>query len=183
MRHRFARSGLLAVLVGLSPAAQAGTPPAPATDAQRFCQNAAAAAADARFALQTRKLNELQGAIAKRVAALEAKEAEVKALLDAHEDAKKRAEASLVAIYAKMRREARRHHRRPRAAAVSPAAGSPARRRPVVTRALPFLLRPRDARTACAVRTARAACAICAACAVLAGCGTPPAARGPAPAL
>jgi flagellar motility protein MotE (MotC chaperone) len=80
--------------------------PAPATDAQRFCQNVAGAAADARFALQTRKLNELQDGIAKRVAALEAREAEVKALLGAHEEAKKRAEASLVAIYAKMRPDA-----------------------------------------------------------------------------
>ncbi len=40
------------------------------------------------------------------MAALEAKEAEVKALLDAHEEARKRAEASLVAIYAKMRPDA-----------------------------------------------------------------------------
>ena len=115
MRHSFARPGLLAALVGLSPAAHAATPappavspaaPAPSTDAQRFCQNVAAAAADARFALQTRKLNELQDGIAKRVAALEAKEAEVKAVLDAHEEAKKRAEASLVAIYGKMRPDA-----------------------------------------------------------------------------
>ena len=111
MRHSFALPGLFAALLGLSPAAHAGapsavTPAAPATDAQRFCQNVAAAAADARFALQTRKLGELQDGIAKRIAALEAKEAEVKALLDAHDDAKKRAEASLVAIYAKMRPDA-----------------------------------------------------------------------------
>ena len=115
MRHRHALPGLLAALVGLCPAARAASnapapppaaAPAPVTDAQRFCQNVAAAAADARFALQTRKLNELQDGIAKRVAALEAKEAEVKAVLDAHEEAKKRAEASLVAIYAKMRPDA-----------------------------------------------------------------------------
>ena len=117
MRHRLARPGLLVALLGLcqpaahaagpAPAApHAAAPAAPTTDAQRFCQNVAAAAADARFALQTRKLNELEDGIAKRVAALEAKEAEVKAVLATHEEAKKRAEASLVAIYAKMRPDA-----------------------------------------------------------------------------
>lgn len=87
-------------------AARIAPPAAPASEAQRFCQNVAAAAADARFSLQTRKLNELEDGIAKRVAALEAKEAEVKAVLAEHEDARRRAEASLVAIYAKMRPDA-----------------------------------------------------------------------------
>ena len=118
MRQSLARPGLLVALLGLCPSAAhaaapaptaphaAAAPAAPTTDAQRFCQNVAAAAADARFALQTRKLNELEDGIAKRVAALEAKEAEVKAVLAVHEEAKKRAEASLVAIYAKMRPDA-----------------------------------------------------------------------------
>lgn len=123
MRKSLARSGLLVALLGFCPAAAhaasaapepkraegvvAAVPPAPpATDAQRFCQNVAAAAADARFALQTRKLNDLEEGVAKRVAALEAKEAEVKAVLAEHEEAKKRAETSLVAIYAKMRPDA-----------------------------------------------------------------------------
>ncbi len=82
-------------------------PGAPATsEAQRYCQNVAAAAADARFALQTRKLNDLEGEIAKRVAALEAKEAEVKDVLSRHDEAVKRADATVVAIYAKMRPDA-----------------------------------------------------------------------------
>lgn len=118
MRPRLARPGLLVALLGLCPAAAhaAGPAPAPAasapaaaaapTDAQRFCQNVAAAAADARFALQTRKLNDLQAGIAARVTALEAKEAEVRAVLAAHEEARKRAEEALVAIYAKMRPDA-----------------------------------------------------------------------------
>ena len=117
MRHSLALPGLLVLLAGLGPTARAAAPalpaapptavaPVPATDAQRFCQNVAAAAADARFALQTRKLNDLQEGIAQRVVALEAKEAEVKALLGAHEEARKRAEASLVGIYAKMRPDA-----------------------------------------------------------------------------
>ena len=78
----------------------------PANEAQRYCQNVAAAAADARFALQTRKLNDLEGEIAKRVAALEAKEAEVKDVLSRHDEAVKHADATLVAIYAKMRPDA-----------------------------------------------------------------------------
>ncbi|RYB05945.1 MotE family protein [Lichenibacterium ramalinae] len=120
MRPSFARHGLIAALLGLCPVAAhaAGPAPGPAvpaalpaalpapTDAQRFCQNVAAAAADARFALQTRKLNELQAGIAERVAALEAKEVEVKAVLAAHEEARKHAEDSLVAIYGKMRPDA-----------------------------------------------------------------------------
>ena len=79
---------------------------APASEAQRYCQNVAAAAADAHFALQTRKLNDLEGEITKRVAALEAKEAEVKDVLARHDEAIKRADATLVAIYAKMRPDA-----------------------------------------------------------------------------
>ena len=121
MRQSFAPPGLLVALLGLCPAAAhaAGPPPAvPAapvasaqssgtpTDAQRFCQNVAAAAADARFALQTRKLNDLQKGIADRIAALEAKETEVKAVLAEHDQAKKQAEATLVGIYAKMRPDA-----------------------------------------------------------------------------
>lgn len=78
----------------------------PASEAQRYCQNVAAAAADARFALQTRKLNDLEGEIAKRVAALEEKEAEVKDVLSRHDEAIKHADATLVAIYAKMRPDA-----------------------------------------------------------------------------
>ena len=78
----------------------------PASEAQRYCQNVAAAAADAHFALQTRKLNDLEGEIAKRVAALEAKEAEVKDVLSRHDEAIKHADATLVAIYAKMRPDA-----------------------------------------------------------------------------
>ena len=116
MRPSLARPGLVALLLGLAPAAAHAAPPPAAgataavvavpTDAQRFCQNVAAAAADARFALQTRKLNELQAGIAERVAALEAKEAEVKAVLAAHDEAKKRAEDALVAIFGKMRPDA-----------------------------------------------------------------------------
>jgi flagellar motility protein MotE (MotC chaperone) len=81
-------------------------PVAPASDAQRYCQNVAVAAADARFALQTRKLNQLEAQIAERVADLEAKEVELKDMLARRDEATKRAEATLVGIYAKMRPDA-----------------------------------------------------------------------------
>ena len=118
MPNSLARTGLIVAMLGFGSAGARAAPAAPdpkrpetpaapaATDAQRFCQNVAAAAADARFALQTRKLNELEDGISRRVAALEAKEAEVKTVLVQHEEAKKRAEASLVAIYGKMRPDA-----------------------------------------------------------------------------
>ncbi len=87
-------------------AAPAAKPAAPASDAQRYCQNVAVAAADARFALQTRKLNELETQIGKRVADLEAREAEFKDVLARRDEATKRAGATLVGIYAKMRPDA-----------------------------------------------------------------------------
>jgi hypothetical protein len=68
-------------------AASAAKPAAPASDAQRYCQNVAVAAADARFALQTRKLNELETQIGKRVADLEAREAEFKDVLARRDEA------------------------------------------------------------------------------------------------
>lgn len=96
---------------GASPAsapvakAPAPQPPAPLTEAQKYCQNVAAAAADARFAWQSKKLGELQGQIQQRVGELEAKKAEVKAVLDRYDDAMRRAKANLVDIYAAMRPE------------------------------------------------------------------------------
>ena len=92
--------------VAIAAAPPSGVAPAQATDAQAFCRNVATAAADARFALQTRRLDALQGEIGQRVEALEAKEAELKDLLARHDEALKQAQASLVAIYAKMRPDA-----------------------------------------------------------------------------
>ena len=115
MIRRTALLVCLATLVCLPVAAAAGdtnapqppvvpaAAPAAASDAQTFCRNVATAAVDARVALQTRKLTDLEGEIAQRVAALEAKEAEVKAVLARHDEALKQAQASLVAIYGKMR--------------------------------------------------------------------------------
>lgn len=81
-------------------------PKTPLTDAQKYCQNIAAAAADARFAWQSKKITELEGQLKQRIAELETKEAEYRAVLQQREEAMNRAKASLVGIYAHMRPEA-----------------------------------------------------------------------------
>ena len=78
---------------------------APLTDAQKYCQNIAAAAADARFAWQSKKIAELETQLQQRVADLEAKQAEYRAVLQQREDAMTRAKAALVGIYAHMQPE------------------------------------------------------------------------------
>lgn len=124
----FCRAGLLllTLLAGPHLAAAASPEPQPATpdakampakamsantmpaktagsDAQQFCQNIAAAATDARFAWQTQQLNDLDAKIKQRVAELDAKRAELKDVLTKRDEAMKRAQESLVAIYAKMK--------------------------------------------------------------------------------
>lgn len=79
---------------------------APMSDAQKYCQNIAAAAADARFARQSKALRDMEGQVKQRVAELEAKEAEYRELLARHDEAMKRAKDTLVEIYAHMRPEA-----------------------------------------------------------------------------
>ncbi|HEX4767776.1 MAG TPA: hypothetical protein VH414_16035 [Lichenihabitans sp.] len=88
-----------------SSAKPAPAPSAPLTDAQRYCQNIAAAAADARFAWQSKKLSDLEAQMKQRVGELQAKQAEYKAVLDRYDDAMKRAKTALVDIYAHMRPE------------------------------------------------------------------------------
>jgi flagellar motility protein MotE (MotC chaperone) len=95
-----------------SPVQVAAAAPAPApaqagmSEAQTYCQNIASAAADARFARESKALNVLEAKIQQRVAELEAKQAEYRDVLARHDEAMKRAEASLVAIYAQMRPDA-----------------------------------------------------------------------------
>ena len=76
------------------------------SEAQRYCQNIAAAAADARFAFQAKQLTELEAHLRDTMAALEAKQAEFRELLAKREAVMKQAAASLVGIYAKMKPDA-----------------------------------------------------------------------------
>ena len=93
----------------ISPAASAtASPHVPKepTEAQRYCDNIAAVAAEARFAWQTRKLTELQSQVTEKVAELEKKQAELQASLARRDAAMKRAQETLIAIYAKMQPDA-----------------------------------------------------------------------------
>jgi flagellar motility protein MotE (MotC chaperone) len=85
-----------------APPAPVAQPLPPVTEAQRYCDNIAAVAAEARFAWQTRKLTELQTQVAARVAELEKKQAALEASLAKRDDIMKRTEATLIAVYAKM---------------------------------------------------------------------------------
>lgn len=79
--------------------------PAPMSDAQKYCQNIAAAAADARFAWQSKKLVELEGQVKQRIADLQAKQAQYKDVLTQYDQTLKRAKETVVGIYAHMRPE------------------------------------------------------------------------------
>ena len=77
--------------------------PAPARD---YCLNIADAAADARFAWQKKVLAEIEQEIAKRVELLEAKTAEYQRWLARRDEFSKKAQESVVTIYARMRPDA-----------------------------------------------------------------------------
>lgn len=72
---------------------------------RKYCTNIAAAATDARFAWQSKKLQELESQIRARITELDAKQGELKSLLDKHEAVSKQAREALVGIYAKMKPE------------------------------------------------------------------------------
>ncbi len=76
------------------------------TEVQRFCTNNAATAGDARAAWQAAKLIELEGEIKKRIAELDAKRAEYQEWLKKRDEAMKKAEDGVVAIYSRMRPDA-----------------------------------------------------------------------------
>jgi flagellar motility protein MotE (MotC chaperone) len=69
---------------------------------QQYCSNIASFAADARIAWQMKRMNDLEAQLKRRVAELEAKEAESKQWIDRREALMKKADDSIVAIYAKM---------------------------------------------------------------------------------
>jgi flagellar motility protein MotE (MotC chaperone) len=77
-----------------------------AQDPQAYCTNIAPTAADARIAWQAKKLTELDTQIKQRIADLEAKRAEFQDWLARREEALKKAEDGVVAIYSKMRPDA-----------------------------------------------------------------------------
>ena len=74
--------------------------------AREYCLNIADAAADARFAWQKKVLADLEQEIAKRVELLEAKTAEYQRWLARRDEFSKKAQESVVTIYARMRPDA-----------------------------------------------------------------------------
>ncbi len=76
------------------------------TPAREYCPNIADAAADARFAWQKKVLAEIEQEIAKRLELLEAKTAEYQRWLARRDEFSKKAQESVVTIYARMRPDA-----------------------------------------------------------------------------
>ena len=102
-------AGLLALLAS-APAASAGDAPRPTQspttpEVRTYCQNIAGAAADARFAWQTRKLESLETRVKAELGELEAKTAELRAWIAKREEIERKAGEKLVGIYSKMRPE------------------------------------------------------------------------------
>ena len=105
-------SGLVGLLVLLAGACDAGAGEAPrptqsptTPEVRTYCQNIAGAAADARFAWQTQKLENLETRVKATVGELEAKTAELRTWVAKREDIERKAGEKLVGIYSKMRPE------------------------------------------------------------------------------
>ncbi len=100
--------GFLALLAS-GPAAAGDVPPpvqSPTTpEVRTYCQNIAGAAADARFAWQTQKLEALGTRAKAEIGELEAKTAELRAWVAKREEIDRKAGEKLVGIYSKMRPE------------------------------------------------------------------------------
>lgn len=90
------------------PAAGQGMPgrPAPQNETQQYCSNIAAAAADARYAWQRKQLTDLQAQLKQQTADLEAKQAEFKAVLARRDEMMKKANDTVLALYAHMKADA-----------------------------------------------------------------------------
>ncbi len=100
----FAAGAVLALLFG-QPAAGADED-RNQSEVERFCGNIADAARDRRYQLQTQELQKLQGAIDTRMAALEAKRAEVETWMKRRDEFLGLAEDSVVKIYRTMKPDA-----------------------------------------------------------------------------
>jgi flagellar motility protein MotE (MotC chaperone) len=73
------------------------------SDIKQFCVNNAAAAGDARIAWQTSKLRELEKEINQRLAELDAKKAQLVEWMRKRDEAMKKANATVIAIFAQMK--------------------------------------------------------------------------------
>lgn len=81
----------------------AARPPLQLNETQQYCQNIAAAAADARFAWQRKRISDLEAQLKQRIADLEAREAAFKEFLAHRDEVMKRATDTVVGIYSHMK--------------------------------------------------------------------------------
>jgi flagellar motility protein MotE (MotC chaperone) len=79
---------------------------APEESVLAYCKNVGTAVADARFARQAQEINALSARLDEKVAALDAKKAELQAWVEKREALMKRADESVVAIFSQMRPDA-----------------------------------------------------------------------------
>ena len=100
-----AKPDLAAKAVLLTPPAESSPTNEAQASVRRYCVNIAAAATDARFNWQAKKLQEVEVRVKARIAELDARQVELKAWLDRREQVNREARENLVGIYAKMRPE------------------------------------------------------------------------------
>jgi flagellar motility protein MotE (MotC chaperone) len=80
--------------------------PPNASGAQQYCFNTADTAADARFAWQAKKIQEMEAALDKKAQQLEVKTQEYKRWLERRDDFSRKAHEKLVGFYSRMRADA-----------------------------------------------------------------------------
>lgn len=80
--------------------------PAPQTETQQYCSNIAAAAADARYAWQRKQLADLQAQLKQQTAELDIKQGELKAVLARRDEMMKKANDTVIGLYAHMKADA-----------------------------------------------------------------------------
>jgi flagellar motility protein MotE (MotC chaperone) len=89
-----------------SPLGKSETSPTKGTEAEEYCANIASPAADARFVWQKKVIADMEQEIAKRIAALEEKTADLQKWLARREAFSKKANETLLSIYSRMRPDA-----------------------------------------------------------------------------
>jgi flagellar motility protein MotE (MotC chaperone) len=91
-------------------AARPALPSPPGSDMKQFCANLAAIAGDARIAWQTAKLRELEAEVTQRIAELDAKKAQLVEWTRQRDEALKKANDAVIAIYAQLKPDAAAQH-------------------------------------------------------------------------
>lgn len=97
---------VMPVVAGAAAGQGASGLPAPRNETQQYCSNIAAAAADARYAWQRKQLTDLQAQLKQQTAELDAKQTEIRAVLARRDEMMKKANDTVIGLYAHMKAEA-----------------------------------------------------------------------------